>query len=528
MTRPCNGGAIPRSLTRAQEARRQRVIDAAMELGLEGGYEAVQMRDVAARAHVAMGTVYRYFSSKDHLLAAALVFWVEQLDARLAQVPARGRRGVRAGPRRPGTGPAGHGSPAAAGGGGLRLPGVAGLAAIECQQQMGAVMDGIIIPGHRRAPAPRPRRAHPDHRPRLVLVPGRLGQRLERHGPGPRRAGRGRPPPAPRAARPDGQSARDARGAAEPPAGDRGRVAARSGAWSNAQAGSTRTQAQSIPREGVRMRAAIFNEVGKEVIDIHDDVEVADPGPGEVRLKLHAAGVCHSDLSAMNGTLPQPAPAVLGHEGAGEIIEVGPGVDQVAVGDHVIVAWTPAVRTCRACLRGEANLCVEHLLQHRRRGQASRTADGSPVFGFAGTGTFAEEMVLPQQGVVKIPDDVPYEIGALIGCGVTTGVGAALNTAKVQPGSSVVVFGAGGVGISAIQGARIAGAAEIVAVDMVDSKLKNAQRFGATHGVKPDELDARQRRDQRPARGSTTPSSASACPRPSGPPTTRCAGAARR
>src|SRR6202035_861571 len=112
-----------------------------------------------------------------------------------------------------------------------------------------------------------------------------------------------------------------------------------------------------------------------------------------------------------------------------------------------------------------------------------------PIFGFAGTGTFAEEMVLPEQGVVKIPNDVPYEIGALIGCGVTTGVGAALNTAKVKPGSTVVVFGAGGVGISAIQGSRIAGAAEIVAVDTIDSKLKDAQRFGATRGVKPDEVD---------------------------------------
>ena len=236
------------------------------------------------------------------------------------------------------------------------------------------------------------------------------------------------------------------------------------------------------------MRAAIFNEVGKELVEIYDDVEVGDPGPGEVRLKLHAAGVCHSDLSAMNGTLPQPAPAVLGHEGAGEIIAVGEGVDQVAVGDHVIVAWTPPCGVCRACLRGEANLCVQ--IFFNIAGSAKFSRNGEPIFGFAGTGTFAEEMVLPQQGVVKIPDDVPYEIGALIGCGVTTGVGAALNTAKVQPGSSVVVFGAGGVGIAAIQGARIAGAAEIVAVDMVDSKLKDALRFGATRGVKPDDVDA--------------------------------------
>ncbi len=235
------------------------------------------------------------------------------------------------------------------------------------------------------------------------------------------------------------------------------------------------------------MRAAVFNEVGKEVVDVYDDVEVADPGPGEVKVKIHAAGVCHSDLSAMNGTLPQPAPAVLGHEGAGEVVAVGDGVTQAAVGDHVIIAWTPPCGECSACLRGEANLCVKIFFNIAGAPKFSRA--GSPIFGFAGTGTFAEEMVVPQQGVVKIPDDVPYEIGALIGCGVTTGVGAALNTAKVKPGSSVVVFGAGGVGIAAIQGARIAGAAEIVAVDTIDSKLKDAQQFGATRGVKPDEVD---------------------------------------
>jgi len=224
------------------------------------------------------------------------------------------------------------------------------------------------------------------------------------------------------------------------------------------------------------------------VAEFHQDVDVADPGPGEVKVKIHAAGVCHSDLSAMNGTLPMPAPCVLGHEGAGEIAAVGAGVDQVAVGDHVIVAWTPPCGTCRACRRGQPNLCVQ--IFYNIAGAAKFSQGGSPVFGFAGTGTFAEEMVVPQQGVVKIPDDVPYEIGALIGCGVTTGVGAALNTAKVEPGSSVVVYGAGGVGIAAIQGARIAGAAEIVAVDMVESKLKDALRFGATRGVKPNEVDA--------------------------------------
>ena len=261
------------------------------------------------------------------------------------------------------------------------------------------------------------------------------------------------------------------------------------------RAAATGSEPAGIPAErqrqngrgGLNDRAAIFNEVGKEEVEIRDDVECADAGPGEVRVKIHAAGVCHSDLSAMNGTLPMPAPAVLGHEGAGEVVQVGEGVTDIVVGDHVIIAWTPPCGKCAACLRGEANLCVN--IFYNMAGAMRFTMGGTPIFGFAGTGTFAEEMIMPVQGVVKIPDDVPYEIGALIGCGVTTGVGAALNTAKVKPGSTVAVFGAGGVGVAAIQGARIAGAAEIVAVDMVPSKL-DAKRFGATHGTDPDGLDA--------------------------------------
>ncbi len=272
------------------------------------------------------------------------------------------------------------------------------------------------------------------------------------------------------------------------------------------------------------MRAAVWYEAGSEVIEYHDDVEVDNPGPGEVKVKIHAAGVCHSDLSAMNGTLPQPAPAILGHEGAGEVIAVGEGAADIAVGDHVIIAWTPPCGACKACLRGEANLCVNIMFNIAGSTHFSRA--GTPLFGFVGTGTFAEELVVPRQAVVKMAEDVPYEIAALIGCGVTTGVGAALNTAKVRPGSNVVVFGAGGVGVAAIQGARIAGAAEIVAVDTMDAKLEDAKRFGATHGVKPDQLDDASGRS--PAvRALTTPSSASASPSPSGPPMTPCAGAAR-
>ncbi|HMD44732.1 MAG TPA: Zn-dependent alcohol dehydrogenase [Acidimicrobiales bacterium] len=234
------------------------------------------------------------------------------------------------------------------------------------------------------------------------------------------------------------------------------------------------------------MRAAVCLTTGDETVEIVDDVEVGDPGPGQVRVRIHSAGICHSDLSGMNGTLPQMAPFIPGHEGAGEVVAAGPGVTSVKVGDHVIVAWTPPCGKCKACLRGQPNLCVEIFFSIAS--SANFTRQGADLFGMAGTGTWTEELVLPEQAAVVIPDDVPYEIGALIGCGVTTGVGAAINTAKVVPGASVVVFGCGGVGISAIQGARLAGAAEIVAVDTVPEKLEEAKRFGATHGASPEGL----------------------------------------
>ncbi len=255
------------------------------------------------------------------------------------------------------------------------------------------------------------------------------------------------------------------------------RLAPGPGACSNAPM-TSRTQ--------VGVRAAVLQAVGNDKVEIRDDVKVGDPGPGEVLVRIHATGVCHSDLSALNGTIPQPVPAVLGHEGSGEVLAVGEGVTDVAVGNKVIVAWIPPCGKCTFCLRGEAQLCVS--ISYTTGMLPRFELDGTPVFGFAGTGTFAERTVLPVQSVVVIPDDVPYEIGSLIGCGVMTGVGAAVNAAKVVPGSSVVVFGCGGVGMSAIQGARIAGAAEIVAVDVVDSKLADAKRFGATHAVKPDDL----------------------------------------
>ena len=236
------------------------------------------------------------------------------------------------------------------------------------------------------------------------------------------------------------------------------------------------------------MRGAICRTTGEEKIEIVEDLTVADPGPGQVKVRIHAAGICHSDLSGMNGNLPQGAPFVPGHEGSGEITAVGDGVTSSKVGDHVIVAWTPPCGKCKACLRGQPNLCVD--IFFAIAGSAHFKSGGEDIFGFAGTGTWAEELILPEQGVVVIPDDVPYEIGALIGCGVTTGVGAAVNTARVEVGSSVVVFGCGGVGISAIQGAKIGGARRIIAVDQFENKLAMAKRFGATDTIDASHTDA--------------------------------------
>jgi S-(hydroxymethyl)glutathione dehydrogenase/alcohol dehydrogenase len=240
---------------------------------------------------------------------------------------------------------------------------------------------------------------------------------------------------------------------------------------------------------GQIMRAAVLRNTGDHDLDVVDTITVGDAGPGEVKIKIEATGVCHSDLSGMTGVIPQPTPAVLGHEGAGVISQVGEGVTRLAEGDHVIVAWSPPCGHCINCTgRRSPHLCTE--VQFSKSFIPRFFEGDTPVYGFAGTGTFAEETVLPAQAAVKIADDVPFEIASLIGCGVTTGVGAAINTAKVSPGSSVVVFGCGGVGIAAIQGARVAGAAIIVAVDLVESKLKDGERFGATHSCHPDDLGA--------------------------------------
>ncbi|MEE1738501.1 Zn-dependent alcohol dehydrogenase [Streptomyces sp. BE147] len=239
------------------------------------------------------------------------------------------------------------------------------------------------------------------------------------------------------------------------------------------------------------MRAAVLHEIGQDKLEVLDDVEAVGFGPGKVKLRIRATGLCHSDISAMSGVLPQPAPFIPGHEGAGEVLDIGDGVTGLSQGDRVLVCWLPACGTCPSCRRGQTQLCLAGFMN---AGTPNFKRPGGDVFGFAGTGTFTEEVVVGAGCAVPIPDDVPYEIAALIGCGVTTGLGAAINTAQVEAGSSVAVIGCGGVGISTIQGARVQGAAQIVAVDPVASRREAALNFGATEAVSPDEFaDAKQR-----------------------------------
>ena len=220
-----------------------------------------------------------------------------------------------------------------------------------------------------------------------------------------------------------------------------------------------------------------------------DELDLAAPKQGEVLVEMKAAGICHSDLSVITGvfTMP-PLPAVPGHEGAGIVREVGPGVDKVKPGDHVLILWVPTCGHCYYCQHGQPYLC-----QLRDFARSGMMPDGThrltkgeiKIFNMVGVGTFNRFNVVSQNNLLLIDDDVPFEIAALTGCGVMTGVGAVLNTGQVKPGSSVVIIGTGGVGINVIQGAVLAGATKIIAVDLLDGKLELAKDFGATHTVNP-------------------------------------------
>lgn len=229
------------------------------------------------------------------------------------------------------------------------------------------------------------------------------------------------------------------------------------------------------------MKAAVFREVNQPM-EV-EDIDVSKPGPREVLIRTVAAGVCHSDLHFFNGTYPGITPMVLGHESAGVVEQVGSDVHYVKPGDHVITCLSVFCGHCEYCLTGHMSLCQE---PETRRGQDDEpriSQSGGPLQQFANLGSFAEYMLVHEHALAKIREDMPMDRAALIGCGVTTGVGAVIHTAKVEPGSTVAVIGCGGVGLSCINGAAIAGASRVIAVDMVPSKLELARKFGATDVV---------------------------------------------
>jgi NDMA-dependent alcohol dehydrogenase len=231
------------------------------------------------------------------------------------------------------------------------------------------------------------------------------------------------------------------------------------------------------------MRAAVLYEVGKPLVV--EEVELAGPRAGEVRVRITATGVCHSDLHYIKGDLKMPLPVVLGHEAAGVVEELGPGVDSVRAGDRVVLLFAPACGHCAYCARGRPHLCG---MRYRVRGRmpdgtTRLRARGQDLNHFTCVSSWAEEAVVPASGVLPIDPEVPVGSAALLGCAVTTGVGAVVNTAQVPPGATVAVFGLGGVGLNVVQGARIAGAAAIIGVDVLPHRLDAARRFGATHAV---------------------------------------------
>ena len=230
------------------------------------------------------------------------------------------------------------------------------------------------------------------------------------------------------------------------------------------------------------MKAAVLWERRSPLVI--EEVEIADPAPGEARVRILASGVCHSDLHHIQRDTYLVLPAVLGHEGAGVVEAVGPGVTRVKPGDRVIIAFGSKCGECYFCLRGLDHLCERPLPAHVRLRKGEQ-----PLTPLLGVGSFAEYANVDATNLVPIPDEMPIDRAALIACGVTTGIGAATKTVKVEPGSSVAVIGIGGVGLNVVQGAWLAGAARIIAIDTLDYKLELARRFGATHVVNAQQED---------------------------------------
>jgi S-(hydroxymethyl)glutathione dehydrogenase/alcohol dehydrogenase len=233
----------------------------------------------------------------------------------------------------------------------------------------------------------------------------------------------------------------------------------------------------------VKIRAAVLEEFGQPLVV--QEVELAEPKAGEVLVRLEACGVCHTDLYTASGADPSGyAPTVLGHEGAGVVERVGDGVTSVAAGDHVVTLFSPQCRECSHCLDPRTNLCLAIREQQNQGylpdGTTRLSAAGAPIRHFMGTSTFAEYTVMPEIALAKISPEAPLELACLFACGLTTGLGAAINTAKVEPGSTVVVFGAGMVGLGAVAGARLQGAGRIVCIDLAEERLDLARGQGAT------------------------------------------------
>ncbi|MDR3689466.1 MAG: Zn-dependent alcohol dehydrogenase [Fimbriimonas sp.] len=236
-----------------------------------------------------------------------------------------------------------------------------------------------------------------------------------------------------------------------------------------------------------------------------EQLDLADPGPGEVLVRIAATGVCHSDWHIVSGATSHPMPVVPGHEGAGIVEAVGEGVSRVATGDHVALNWAPSCGHCFYCLNDRHSLCSAYLAPiwagTMMDGTTRLSLNGQPVYHFSALACFADRAVVPEPCCVPLPKAVPLEVAALIGCAVTTGVGAVLNTAKVTAGSRVAVFGVGGVGLSIVMGAKLAGAKQIIAVDRSEAKLETAYAFGATDGVRSDNAVVETIREMTEGRG---------------------------
>jgi len=242
----------------------------------------------------------------------------------------------------------------------------------------------------------------------------------------------------------------------------------------------------------VEVTAAVAFEAGKPLSI--ETVQLEGPKAGEVMVEIKATGVCHTDAYTLSGTDPEGLfPAILGHEGAGVVVEVGKGVTSVQPGDHVIPLYTPECRQCEYCLSGKTNLCQAIRATQGRGvmpdGTSRFSLNGHMLHHYMGTSTFANYTVLPEIAVAKIREDAPFDKVCYIGCGVTTGIGAVINTAKVQPGDRVVVFGLGGIGLNVIQGARMVGASQIVGIDINPAKREIAEKFGMTDFVNPQEVE---------------------------------------